>query len=157
MNLTLNVQRLESAAHIPTDEQFKLWVENAFSLDKKQIEICIRLVDKTESAELNQAYRQKTGPTNVLSFTSSLPPALAETYLLGDLVICVPLVEEEAEAEKITVTAHWAHLVIHGCLHLLGHDHELDNEAEIMEKLESDLMLKLGFDDPYQNYNGVSN
>lgn len=149
MNLTLTIQHIAEAPHIPSDEQFTQWAHIALDGRKETAEICIRLVDKEESATLNQQYRQKIGPTNVLSFTSALPPNLAKDYLLGDLVICVPLVAEEAEAENITTEAHWAHLVIHGCLHLLGYDHELDNEAEIMEKLETKLMLELGFKDPY--------
>jgi probable rRNA maturation factor len=149
VNLTLTIQRLENASHIPKDEQFTRWATIALEGRKENAEICIRLVNKEESAELNQQYRQKTGPTNVLSFNSALPPALAEHYLLGDLVICVPLVAEEAEAENITTEAHWAHLIVHGCLHLQGYDHELDNEAEIMEKLETELMVQLGFNDPY--------
>ncbi|MFN7096336.1 MAG: rRNA maturation RNase YbeY [Gammaproteobacteria bacterium] len=149
MNLTLTVQRLEDSKHIPTDAQFSQWLETTLTGRKESAEICIRLVGNDESAELNQQYRQKKGPTNVLSFNSALPPALAEHYLLGDLVICVPLVAEEAAAERITELAHWAHLVIHGCLHLLGYDHELDNDAEIMEKLETEIMLQLDFTDPY--------
>lgn len=149
MNLTLTIQRLDNSAQIPSDEKFNAWSQLAFEGRKKNAEICIRVVDKNESADLNHHYRQKSGPTNVLSFNSALPPALAEDYLLGDLVICAPLVAEEAQAESITTEAHWAHLTIHGCLHLLGYDHELDNDAEIMEKLETELMLELGFNDPY--------
>lgn len=149
MKLMLTVQRVENNGFIPSDAQFAQWIKAALHTRKENAEICIRLVGKNESAQLNDEYRHKEGPTNVISFPSILPPDLAKTYLLGDLVICVPLVANEAEAENKTILAHWAHLTIHGCLHLLGYDHELDNEAKIMEELETQLMIELGFPDPY--------
>ncbi|NNM60293.1 MAG: rRNA maturation RNase YbeY [Legionellales bacterium] len=150
MKLSLTVQHLENDDHIPTDEQFSIWIKAALKGYKKQAELVLRLTNKEESAELNQFYRHKVGPTNILSFGATLPPDFAKHNLQGDLVICVPLVREEAEADNIPLAAHWAHLVIHGCLHLLGYDHELDSEAEMMEKLEADIMIKLGFDNPYE-------
>jgi probable rRNA maturation factor len=150
MQLTLTIENHSLQTDVPTDAQFETWVKTALHNHKPQAEIGIRLVEKEESAQLNQQYRNKIGATNVLSFASSLPPALAENFLLGDLVICVPLVVEEATAANITTLAHWAHLTVHGCLHLAGYDHEQDDEAEIMENLETQLMQQLGFDDPYQ-------
>lgn len=147
--LHLSIQLAVPAATIPSEKQFIQWVTSALSDKTPSAEICIRIVDKTESAALNTKYRQKSGPTNVLSFNSGLPPEMTEHCLFGDLVICADLVAEEAAAENLPIEDHWAHLVIHGCLHLLGYDHELDKEAEIMEKLETDIMLKLGLADPY--------
>lgn len=150
MNLTLTVQHIERADFIPADEQFSAWIKAAIGKAKKNAELVIRLTTNEESAELNKLYRHKDGATNILSFGAILPPDFAKHHLHGDLVICVPLVQAEAEAENIPLTAHWAHLVIHGCLHLLGYDHEVDSEAEIMEKIETDIMIKLGFNDPYK-------
>lgn len=150
MQLTLTIENHSNNTELPTEAQFETWVNAALAHHKPQAEIGIRLVDKDESAELNLHYRNKTGATNVLSFASELPPALADNFLLGDLVICVPLVAEEAATANITTLAHWAHLTVHGCLHLAGYDHEQDDEAEIMENLETQLMQQLGFADPYQ-------
>lgn len=151
--LQLNIQLAVPPLGIPSEEQFTHWVTSALTGRATCAEICIRIVDKTESAALNTQYRQKMGPTNVLSFNSGLPPEMTANILLGDLVICADLVAEEAAAENLPLEQHWAHLVIHGCLHLLGYDHELDKEAEIMEKLETDIMLKLGLEDPYRHPN----
>jgi len=114
----------------------------------KPYEFSIRLVDDTESAELNSQYRNKQGPTNVLSFPYEEMPGV-ETDLLGDLVICAPLVIAQAEEQAKSVQMHFTHLVIHGTLHLLGYDHESQQEAQDMEQIEIKLMLKAGFKDPY--------
>ncbi len=149
--LTLTLQCETKLTPLPTLEQFQTWVEAALQHRAIQAEICIRLVDKLESAALNEQYRHKTGPTNVLSFNSSLPPEVAADFLLGDLVMCAPLVAEEATSAETEVFAHWAHLTVHGCLHLLGYDHEHDADATIMEKQETAIMLGLGLKDPYSH------
>ena len=116
-------------------------------------DISIRLVDATESHELNFYYRQKDKPTNVLSFPSELPDDIAAMLgqkPLGDLVICVPIVLEEAAAQHKTAEVHFAHLVVHGVLHLMGYDHELgEQEALAMETIEIEVMQQLGFANPY--------
>jgi probable rRNA maturation factor len=124
-------------------------------------ECTVRVVDKQESAQLNSDYRNKTGPTNVLSFPFEMPsemPAsvLAELshdmpQLLGDIVICEPVVVAEAEAQNKPITAHWHHLLVHGFLHLLGFDHQTEQEAQAMEALEIQILQQLGFADPYQS------
>ena len=108
----------------------------------------IRLVDSEESHQLNLEYRGKDKPTNVLSFPFEAPPSV-ELDLLGDLVICKQVVESESNQQDKPLVAHWAHMVVHGSLHLLGYDHIEDDEAEEMEALESQIMQQLGFDDPY--------
>jgi probable rRNA maturation factor len=110
--------------------------------------LTLRLVDRDESRALNLRYRGQDKPTNVLSFPAGLPCGL-DLPLLGDIVICAPLVGEEAEKQHKSLQSHWAHLVIHGVLHLLGHDHQDEKEAVDMEAIEVDLLASLGFSDPY--------
>ena len=115
-------------------------------------EVTLRLVDAAESQQLNADYRGKDAPTNVLSFPFDAPidlEAAGELSLLGDLVICVPLVAQEAKEQGKPLLHHWAHLVIHGLLHLQGLDHQEDEEAEAMEALEIQLLERLGIADPY--------
>jgi probable rRNA maturation factor len=110
-------------------------------------ELCIRLVDEAESAALNAEYRHRNGPTNVLSFPADIE--VPELRVWGDIVICVPLVHAEAATQNKPVDAHFAHLVVHGALHLLGYDHQSDEEADTMESLEKHLLDQLGIPDPY--------
>lgn len=133
---------------LPDEIQFRQWLEAVIPADKAEAEITIRLVDEAESRQLNHTYRTKDYPTNVLSFPFEAP-AQIDLPLLGDLVICRQVVEREAGEQKKPLTAHWAHMVIHGGLHLLGYDHENDQQASVMEGLETQIMLTLGFADPY--------
>ncbi len=110
--------------------------------------LTIRVVGGPESARLNATYRGKTGPTNVLSFPFQAPPQAARDAL-GDLVICAPVVAREARAQGKSPRAHWAHMVVHGVLHLLGHDHIKAREARLMEGLEKRILADLGYADPY--------
>ena len=114
----------------------------------KESEIVIRIVADAESAKFNEQYRHQSGPTNVLSFPFEAPNGMA-LNLLGDLVICAPVVEKEAEQQHKSIDAHWAHIVIHGVLHLLGFDHTNDYDAEIMEAKEIGVLKKLKIDNPY--------
>ncbi len=147
-SINLELQIVSDSQPLPTKSQFKQWVVGALSHLGQQGEVVIRIVDKAESASLNHHYRHKIGPTNVLSFPSDLPKEV-KSPLLGDLVICAPLVVEEAAAAEKPVTAHWAHLVVHGVLHLLGYDHIKDDEAVVMEALEIKILKQLKFPDPY--------
>lgn len=137
----------EHAAH--SEAQFRQWCELALRQRSADSELTIRLVDEPEGRELNHTWRQKDYATNVLSFPADVPDELLDIPLLGDLVICVPVVEREAAEQDKPPEAHWAHLVIHGCLHLLGYDHIEDDEAEEMEALERTLLAELGHPDPY--------
>lgn len=133
----------------PDAAQFQLWAEAALADLDEDCELSIRLVDEGESAELNSRYRGKTGPTNVLSFPFESPIEI-EPRLLGDLVICVPVVEREAAEQAKATNHHWAHMVVHGCLHLLGYDHIEEDEAEQMEALEIQILQALEIANPYQ-------
>ena len=146
--LELDLQRATDAA-APDDAAFRRWCELALRQRSADSEMTIRLVDEPEARELNHTYRHKDYATNVLSFPADVPDDLLDIPLLGDLVICVAVVEREAAEQGKALEAHWAHLVIHGCLHLLGYDHIDDDEAEEMEALERELLAELGHPDPY--------
>lgn len=145
----VDVQIATADKNIPSEEDFRSWVAAALPADKLNSELTIRVVGFDESRSLNAQYRQKDKPTNVLSFPSELPPEL-QIPLLGDLVICAGVVEREALEQGKTLLAHWAHMVVHGTLHLLGYDHETDADAEVMEALETRILGTLGFPAPYE-------
>lgn len=138
----------ENIEDLPTEEQIAQWATAAVQLEGDEVEMTVRIVDEAESHELNLTYRGKDRPTNVLSFPFECPDEV-ELPLLGDLVICRQVVEREAAEQEKPLMAHWAHMVVHGSLHLLGYDHIEDDEAEEMESLETQIMQGLGFDDPY--------
>ncbi|MFZ7108832.1 rRNA maturation RNase YbeY [Avibacterium avium] len=138
----------ENSENLPTEQQFQQWATAAVQAENLQPEITIRVVDEAEIQSLNATYRGKDYPTNVLSFPFECPEEV-ELPLLGDLVICRQVVEREAQEQGKPLMAHWAHMVVHGCLHLLGYDHIEDAEAEEMESLETEIMQDLGFADPY--------
>ena len=138
----------ENIEGLPTEEQIVQWATGAVQPEGNEVEMTVRIVDEAESHELNLTYRGKDRPTNVLSFPFECPDEV-ELPLLGDLVICRQVVEREAAEQEKPLMAHWAHMVVHGCLHLLGYDHIEDYEAEEMESLETQIMQGLGFDDPY--------
>ena len=141
--------QLASTGAAPALADLQRWCELALRQRSGDSELTIRLVDEAEGRELNRTWRQKDYATNVLSFPADVPDELLDIPLLGDLVICVPVVEREAAAQGKALAAHWAHLVIHGCLHLLGYDHIDDAEAEEMEELERQLLAELGHPAPY--------
>ena len=143
----------ENSEGLPTLEQFTHWVETALAFEAQtedfpETEMTIRIVDEEESQTLNREYRGKDYPTNVPSFPFEVPEGI-ELPLLGDLVICRQVMECEAKEQQISLASHWAHLAVHGTLHLLGYDHIEEAEAEEMEGLETQIMQKLGFEDPY--------
>ena len=145
IDLQIATENLEG---LPTEEQIVQWATSAVQPEGDEVEMTVRIVDEAESHELNLTYRGKDRPTNVLSFPFECPDEV-ELPLLGDLVICRQVVEREAAEQEKPLIAHWAHMVVHGSLHLLGYDHIEDNEAEEMESLETQIMQGLGFDDPY--------
>ncbi|WP_226702332.1 rRNA maturation RNase YbeY [Microbulbifer elongatus] len=145
----LDVQRATSCTQLPSDADLALWASAAVGEHRAEAEISLRIVDEDESQALNSQYRGKDKPTNVLSFPADIPPELG-LPLLGDLVICAQVVAREAEQQHKALSAHWAHMVVHGTLHLLGYDHIEDDEAEIMESLETRILAGLGIDDPYR-------
>lgn len=147
--LELDLQVASEAACLPSEADFRRWCELALRQRQNDSELTIRLVDETEGRELNKTWRHKDYATNVLSFPADVPDELLDIPLLGDLVICAPVVTREAAEQGKSAEAHWAHLVIHGCLHLLGYDHIDDAEADEMEGLERELLAELGHPDPY--------
>ena len=139
---------LAMTENVPAEALFQRWAEAAADQDPRT-ELSIRIVDEAESAELNQTYRHKIGPTNVLSFPCEVPAGVPND-LLGDLVICAPVVEREAREQGKPAEAHWAHMVVHGVLHLRGYDHLQDDEAEKMESMEIEILSGLGYPNPYE-------
>ena len=148
MSLEVEIQNATTQKDLPAEVDFIRWVRAALPRERQAVEVVIRLVDEPESRQLNLAYRGKDSPTNVLSFPFEAPPQVASP-LLGDLVICAPVVVQEAHAQGKTELAHWAHMVVHGVLHLQGHDHQTDAEAQRMEGLERTILSQLHFPDPY--------
>ena len=148
-HLELDLQLATEAGNLPDETQLRLWCSTALSQRTADSELTIRIVDEAEGRELNNEWRGKDYATNVLSFLAEVPDGLLDIPLLGDLVICAGVVEREAGEQGKSCEAHWAHLVIHGCLHLLGYDHIEDEEAEEMEALERQLLASLGYPDPY--------
>ena len=145
--IRLDFENVSSAEAVPDPDRFRLWAEAAAG--GEDVEISIRIVDEPESAELNQTYRRKSGPTNVLSFPFEVPPGIPNK-LLGDLVICAGIVVREALEQRKDPEAHWAHMVVHGMLHLRGRDHVDDAEAEVMEAEEIAILAEIGFQNPYE-------
>jgi len=149
--IDLDLQIAAQTPNLPSVDQFTDWSETALKAAMDQAaahELTIRIVDADESKTLNFDYRGKDKPTNVLSFPFEAPEHI-EINLLGDLVICASVVAQEAVEQNKTLEAHWAHMCVHGVLHLLGYDHIEDSEAEEMEALESRILLSMGFPDPY--------
>ncbi|ARO86809.1 rRNA maturation RNase YbeY [Nitrosospira lacus] len=144
--LKLTTQYATRDKNVPARSQFRRWVKAALMQDA---EIVLRIVDEAEGHNLNRDFRGRDCATNVLTFVySDVPP------LSGDVVLCAPIMEKEAAQQDKTLAAHYAHLTVHGVLHLQGYDHDSDAGAMIMEKLETDIVMKLGHDDPYKDTGG---
>jgi len=148
----IEIQTIFKSNGQPDQEQIQRWVDAALEGFNQGTEIVVRIVDEQESAELNEQYRHKKGPTNILSFPVEVPEGI-ELNLLGDLVICAPILEKEALEQHKALTDHWAHIIVHGVLHLLGYDHIYDDEAELMESEEITILNKLNIKNPYIQVN----
>ncbi|MCY4472010.1 MAG: rRNA maturation RNase YbeY [Kistimonas sp.] len=152
MSVMLDLQVASCSRQLPTSESLSQWVSSAVGTRRTQAQVSVRLVDAEEGQQLNWQWRGIQKATNVLSFPADLPQEVAaEVPLLGDIVVCVPVVEQEARTQDKSLAAHWAHMVVHGTLHLLGYDHQTGQEALVMERLEADILRELGFDDPYED------
>jgi probable rRNA maturation factor len=149
VNLDLSVQLVSDQPGIPTLANFELWASTALDNSRDQAELTIRIVDAAESTQLNQTYRHKSGPTNVLSFPFQTYIPQIKFPLLGDIVICAPVVAQESIDQNKIPEAHWAHMVVHGILHLLGYDHQEEEQALDMERMETRILHRLGYPDPY--------
>ena len=141
--LWMNIQNASEMAGIPSPAQFKKWARKALRVNS---EITLRIVDEEEGRMLNLEYRGKKYATNVLTF-----PLMEEPFIMADIVICAPVVAKEAQAQHKTLEAHFAHLMVHGILHAHGYDHEVSEQAELMESVETQTLTNLGYADPYMD------
>ena len=148
MSLKLELQLACSSQEIPDAAIFQNWLDVCFA-DAADATVLVRIVDENESAALNQQFREKAGPTNVLSFSFETPPEISDDHL-GDLVICAPVIAAEAKEQGKREADHWAHMLVHGVLHLQGYDHLLETEAKEMEALEIHLLSGLDITNPYK-------
>jgi len=164
MTTKVDVQKaLDEASEIeiPDNKEIQQWVDVAIetALEESRFEkfndaqMTVRIVGEMEISQLNESYRHKAGVTNVLSFPFVPPPGIPSeelNHLLGDLVVCATVIGKEAREQHKSTDAHWAHMIVHGSLHLLGYDHQSDNEAAEMESLEKNILSRLGYQDPYR-------
>ena len=155
MTHNIDVQYASVLPALPIADSVRTWVAAALPATLRDVELTVRIVDEDEIRHLNQDYRHKTGPTNVLSFPADLPSG-AGLNLLGDIIICAPLVVAEAQAQGKSAEAHWAHLVVHGTLHLQGFDHQTEAQAAEMENYEVDILARLGYSNPYETGDPVA-
>lgn len=146
----VDIQVATDTDYIPAEADISLWVSHCLPRDKQDAEITVRIVGPQESQSLNTRYRHQAKPTNILSFPADIPPEL-DIAFLGDLVVCAVIIESEALAQGKSLKAHWAHMIVHGTLHLLGYDHVVDSEATEMEALETRILTDLGFPAPYEH------
>jgi probable rRNA maturation factor len=148
MTLMVEVQTLTDKGRPPAPQRLTEWARAAWQHSSRDGEVVLRITDEAESRHLNHDYRGQDSPTNVLSFPFEAPPEIDQCHV-GDLVICAPLVAREAREQGKSADAHWAHMIVHGMLHLQGHDHATDQQATAMETLEADILGGLGFPPPY--------
>ncbi len=144
--IRVEVQYSYSDQSIPNEEDFQAWAARVDSI--KEADVAIRIVDEQEMTALNMRYRQKAGPTNVLSFPAELPEGV-DLPFLGDVIICAPIVAKEAVEQQKSLLSHWAHMSVHGILHLQGYDHIDEADAAEMESIETSVLNNLGFENPY--------
>ncbi len=158
----VDVQCMYADISVPADKLFSEWVSAVitFLVEHKQLEqtdyeVAIRIVDKVDSQQLNNQYRQKNVPTNVLSFPFDTPEIFKQCQqldILGDIVVCALIVEAEAQQQNKSIEQHWAHMIVHGVLHLLNYDHTNDDDASVMEALETRILSQLGYPNPYTEH-----
>jgi len=148
MTLIVDIQMASASEEAPDPQSIERWIGAAIGNQRESTELSVRIVDAEEGQALNEQFRGSTGATNVLSFPfeNESPEPLP---LIGDIVICAPVVAKEAREQNKALNAHWAHMMIHGVLHLLGYDHQNKNDANLMESLETEIMQGLGFPPPY--------
>lgn len=149
LHLDLQIALDTTGLDLPNEAQIQAWVGSVLETRMPAAELTVRIVDEVEIEQLNQQYRHKQGPTNVLSFPFETDIPM-DVPLLGDIVICAPVVAREAVEQHKDAMSHWAHMIIHGSLHLLGYDHHTDAEADAMEQQEIQVMQQLGFSNPYE-------
>ncbi len=159
MNISVDLQIACQVESAPREAEVRSWLEHAYQAGNPNAsrhgDVSVRIVDENESRQLNNQYRYQDKATNVLAFPAGSPDEFGvfpedEAQPLGDLVICGPLVEQEAEDQGKSPASHWGHLLVHGMLHLLGYDHQTSSQAEEMETMEKKILAERGFEDPYQ-------
>ncbi|MDF1677261.1 MAG: rRNA maturation RNase YbeY [Legionellaceae bacterium] len=156
MMIQLDIQHASKSPIPVSDEQLFKWVCCALKPHQEKAELTIRLVDADEMTHLNHTYREQNKTTNVLAFPSNLPDDILLEYpLLGDIIVCPAVLEAESLTLNTPLVAHWAHIIIHGVLHLLGYDHIKEADANIMEALEIKALKTLGFNNPYTSEDGL--
>ena len=148
MTIRLDVQYGIKDKNVPETSEFQTWADKIPSIENEQPDVCLRIVDEKEARELNYRYRNVNKATNVLSFPASIPNEVGLNFL-GDVVICAPIVYQEAIEQNKDINSHWAHLLIHGILHLQGYVHDNEKCAAAMEAIEIDTLHKLGIENPY--------
>jgi probable rRNA maturation factor len=149
-SVSLTVQYAMQDDSLPTRQQFRKWVKAALERDA---DVTVRIVDAEEGQHLNRQYRGKNYPTNVLTFEYGEP--VAKMPLAGDIVLCAPVVASEAQEQGQDLLSHYAHLTVHGTLHMQGYRHETEPEAEAMESLEAKILATLGYPNPYESKDKV--
>jgi len=145
----LDFQVVSQSNSIPSIDQFQAWIDVVLSDESIDSEIVVRIIDEAEMTQFNEQYRDKIGPTNILSFPFDVPEGIA-SILLGDLLVCAPIIEKESLQQNKIVDHHWAHIIVHGVLHLLGHDHIDECDAKEMEALEIKILRKIKIKNPYE-------
>ncbi len=148
----IEIQNIFKSNAQPDQKHIQRWLDVALEGFNQDTEIVVRIVGEQESAELNEQYRLKPGPTNILSFPVEIPEGI-ELNLLGDLVVCAPQLEKEALEQHKALLDHWAHIIVHGVLHLLGYDHIDETQAELMEEKEIAILQQLNIKNPYIQVN----
>ena len=147
MSIVIDIQYATDLNGLPKKKQIKNWVTRALKNHAREAEITIRIVDESEGKQLNEKWRKTTGATNVLSFPYN--EANENNNIQGDIILCAPVIIREATEQGKTTESHWAHMIVHGTLHLLGYDHINKADAEKMETLEIKILKKLDIPDPY--------
>jgi probable rRNA maturation factor len=152
MSYHIDIQHASLEKPPVSDEVLSEWAILSLTPYREAAELTLRLVDESEITHLNHTYRKKNKPTNVLAFPAAYPKDIELEYpLLGDIIICPNVLKDESEAQNKPLAAHWAHIVIHGVLHLLGYDHINDEDAVVMQAIEVELLAKLHIDNPYKS------
>ena len=150
----LDIQIISQSKQLPEQEQFQNWVDAVLNDESQDAEFVIRIVDEAEMIQFNEQYRDKKGSTNILSFPFEAPEGI-DSHLLGDMLVCAPVVEKEAQQQNKELNHHWAHMIVHGVLHLLGYDHVDDQDAEEMEALEIKILKKIKIKNPYEEKSNI--
>jgi len=150
IELDLQIGEGVNKRQLPKEALIKSWVEKTIQNPECSVEVTIRIVDEEEMTELNQTYRHKTGTTNVLAFPSDVPEQFIKINFLGDIVACEPVIRDEAQQQKKTISNHWAHMLVHAMLHLQGFDHQQEQDTNLMEAEEVKILAQCNIANPYQ-------